>query len=81
MKRLTKTTVWLLLACITASGQGQFQGLQPGRSTKDDAERVLGQPVSQVSETLIEYKAQQQGQKIYIQYRKDSPTIERIEVL
>jgi hypothetical protein len=81
MKRLTKTTIWLLLACMVASAQSKFQTLQPGRSTKDDAERVLGQPVSRVSETLSEYKAQHQGQKIYIQYGKGSPTIERIEVL
>ena len=44
----------LLLACAVSVGQSSFQGLTPGQSTRSDVERVLGQPVNTVSDTLIE---------------------------
>src|SRR5205807_6716402 len=49
--------------------------------TRTDAERVFGRPVKNVSETLVEYRAQPLTSKVYVQYRKDSQVVERIEVL
>jgi hypothetical protein len=73
--------LFLLLAFATGFGQTTFKGLTPGQSTRAEAERVLGRPVSKVSETLIEYRTQPLTSKVYVQYRKESPVIERIEIL
>lgn len=78
-----------VMSCITGLGQKPYKGLTPGKSTRVDVERVLGQPVGKVSETLIEYRPQPLSEynpqpltgKIYVQYRVGSPVAERIEVL
>lgn len=72
---------WLSVICAACFGQTLFQGLTPGTSTRSDAARVLGQPVRDVSETMSEYTGSQNIDKIYVQYRKETPTIERIQVL
>src|SRR6185369_3624612 len=63
-----------------------FKGLVPGQSTKQDAERVLGQPVEKVSETLYEYRYAPKDEndwygrsctKVFVQYRPQSPVVER----
>ena len=69
----------VLLACGVCFGQSSYKGLTPGKSTRTEAERVLGQPVNNVSATLSEYRPQPLTSKIYVQYRKNSPVIERIE--
>lgn len=69
----------LLLSAGVCFGQSTYKGLTPGTSTRTEAERVLGQPVKNVSETLSEYRPQPLTSKIYVQYRKRSPVIERIE--
>ena len=71
----------LVLSCMTCHAQTAFQGLTPGKSTRAEAERVFGQPVKSVSETLIEYRAQPLTSKVYVQYRKNLQVVERIEVL
>ena len=81
MSRIVFIILCLLVACGTCFGQSTFEGLTPGKSTRADAERVLGQPVKKVSETLIEYRPQPLTSKVYVQYRQGSPVIERIEVL
>lgn len=80
MNRIT-IIVLVLLSGATSFAQTSFQGLTPGVSTRADAERVLGQPVNKLSETLIEYRARPLTSKVFVQYRKDSPVIERVEVL
>jgi hypothetical protein len=69
----------LLFLVSNCFAQTSYKGLTPGRSTRAEAERVLGQPVKNVSETLSEYRPQPLTSKIYVQYRKGSPVIERIE--
>ncbi len=61
--------------------QASYSGLTPGISTRADAERVLGNPVRAISETLIEYSGGGKILKSYVQYRPGSGTVERIEVL
>jgi hypothetical protein len=64
----------------TASS-ADYQGLIPGRSTRTDVERLLGQPVNQVNQTGVEYKPNQQGQsKIYVEYGRSTQVIERIVI-
>lgn len=57
------------------------KGLTPGRSTRVDIERVLGQPVNKVSATLIEYRPMELTGKIFVQYRADTEVVERLEIL
>ncbi len=71
----------LLLACSTCLAQSNYRGLTPGRSTRVQVERVLGQPVNKVSATLIEYRPQPLTSKIFVQYKTGSMVVERIEVL
>jgi hypothetical protein len=74
--------LFLLLAFATGFGQTTFKGLTPGKSTKAEVERVLGQPVKSVSKTLAEYKNPEATGHLYVQYSDESPTaiVERIEL-
>lgn len=76
MNRLFFGILFLLLACASCFGQTSYKGLTPGKSTKADVERALGQPTSQVSESLFEYS--KGDSQIYIQYSKTSPAAIRI---
>jgi len=69
------------LFILLCAAQTPFRGLKPGQHTRTDVERVLGQPVSQPSQTLIEYAANGGLKKIYVQYRPDSAVLEKVEVL
>src|SRR5712664_585372 len=88
MHRTLIVILFVLLSCAVCFGQSSFKGLTPGKATRSDVERMLGQPVNKLSETLYEYappevKTYHQiscGQ-IFVQYRKQSRVVERIEVL
>ena len=67
--------------CATCFAQSSYKGLTPGKSTRTEAERVLGRPVKSVSATLIEYRPQPLTSKVFVQYRAGSAVVERIEVL
>lgn len=71
----------LLMSGATCFAQTSYKGLTPGKSTRAEAERVLGRPVKAVSGTLIEYRPQPLTDKIYVQYRVGSQVVERIEIL
>jgi hypothetical protein len=74
--------VLVLLSWTTCFGQTSFQGLTPGKSTRADAERSLGQPIKELSKTLIEYKSPEAAARLYVQYSDESPAaiVERIEL-
>jgi hypothetical protein len=80
MNKILTAITFLLFAYIIGLGQTSYKGLTPGKSTRAQVERVLGQPVNNVSATLIEYRPQPLTSKIYVQYREGS-VVERIEVL
>lgn len=82
MIRTVFTILFLLLACVEGFGQSTFQGLTPGKSTRAEVERVLGQPVKPASATLFEYKPRWNADRIYAQYDDAGPaaTLERIEL-
>jgi hypothetical protein len=72
------TLAFILLAFEIGVAQTSYKGLTPGKSTRADVQRVLGQPVTKLSETLIEYRPQPLTGKILVQYGSDS-VIERLE--
>lgn len=88
-RRIFYLACLLALAHNSSSGQTSFKGLTPGKSTRAEVERVLGQPVNKVSETLVEYAAPRDPDpahykvkvRLYVQYRKGSPVVERIAIL
>lgn len=73
--------IFAIIVSAPCFAQSSYKGLTPGTSTRAEAERVLGQPVKNVSATLAEYRPQPLTSKIYVQYRKGTPVIERIEFL
>jgi hypothetical protein len=81
--RTLSVILFLLLSCVTAYGQTSYKGLTPGQSTRADVERGLGQPIKDVSKTLVEYKSPGAESKLYVQYRDGSPAavVERIELI
>ena len=72
-------TFLLLMSGATCFAQTSYKGLTPGKSTRAEAERVLGQPVKNVSATLAEYRPQPLTSKVYVQYRKNTGVVDRIE--
>lgn len=74
--------LFALVACSICFGQSSFKGLTPGRSTRADAERILGRPVKEVSRTLVEYRSPEAAGRLFVQYGDDSPgaVVERIEL-
>ncbi len=82
MNKILTTITFLLFACATCVGQSSYKGLTPGRSTRADAERVLGQPVKSLSKTLVQYESSEEVVKVFVQYRDESPAavVERIEL-
>jgi hypothetical protein len=71
----------ILMTAVVAFAQTSYKGLIPGKSRKVEVVRVLGQPVKQLSETLVEYRPQPLSGRIYVQYRQDSAVVERIEFI
>jgi len=87
-RKLLGGALFLLLgsACF---GQTPMHGLVAGQSVRTDVERVAGKPVKAISQTLIEYHPadfdpkvwDKSVTKLYVQYRVDSPIVERMEAL
>ena len=72
----------VLLGAITICyGETDYKGLKPASSTRTDVEKTLGQASREISATLSQYKSDKEGESIFVQYRRDSNVIERIEVL
>jgi len=80
-QRISIIILVVLLGCGACFGQSSFMGLTPGKSTRADVEIVLGQPVREVSQTLSEYKSEKESEQIFVQYRRDSSVVERIEAV
>lgn len=83
-RRILFLTFFMTLACTACFGQDTYKGLTPGRSTRGEAERVLGKPVRTVSVTLLEYKPPVGDVgKLYVQYGDASSgaRVERIELV
>ena len=63
----------------TAVGQTAYRGVTPGATARSEAERMLGRPLRAITPTLAEYASGKEEEKIFVQYRKDSPVVERLD--
>lgn len=81
MNRLWILIVFVLFGSAAGHAQSSYKGLTPGKSSKAEVTRLLGQPLKQLSPTLLEYRPQPLTGRIFVQYRQDSPVVERIEFL
>lgn len=72
-------SIFILFSGSYVFSEASYRGLTPGVSTKTQVDSVLGQPVRPVSETLFEYASQEDAEKVYVQYRKNSMIADRIE--
>lgn len=79
MRKMITIVFWLLAFCPPGFGVSTYMGLQPGLSTRADAEKVLGNPVQSLSATLFEYKLPSGSGKIFIEYRSKDFVVDRIE--
>lgn len=77
MRRLL-LVVALLVAGERASAISTYKGLQPGKSTRADVERTLGQPVRAVSATVFEYQLSDGPGSVLVEFRSGE-VVERIE--
>jgi hypothetical protein len=68
MRNTFAVALLLLLSGVACFGQSSYKGLTPGKSTRADVERVLGQAVKSGSKTLVEYNGRPDANKIYVQY-------------
>ncbi len=69
-----------MIAANSVTAQSSYKGLTPGKSTRAEVARILGQPIKTYSDTLVDYGPQSQTSKVRVQFRVDSTIIERIEV-
>jgi hypothetical protein len=88
---MRKISISLLVLLTGAScfAQTPLHGLVAGQSVRTDVERIAGKPVTVHSQTLVEYNPEvfdsktwgNNVAKMYVQYRIDSPIVERIELM
>jgi hypothetical protein len=87
MMRYWAAAFLVLQTCTLAPGQTQLHGLVAGQSVRADVDKLAGQPVKFYSQTLVEYHPSDLKvwtnniTKLYVQYRVDSPIVERMELL
>jgi hypothetical protein len=80
MHRTSIIILFVLLSSFTCVSQSSYKGLTPGKSTRLDLEQVLGRPLRELSETLVEYKSDRPTQQVFVQYGRDTGVVVRIEV-
>ena len=69
----------MALTCTTSVAISVYMGIQPGLSTQDEVNKILGQPIKAISATTFEYTLPSPTGKIFIDFRVDSPIVNRIE--
>lgn len=78
---IVSSFVIVLLTSTICMGQSTFKGLEPGRSTRAEVEKILGDPLREVSDALSEYKSDKESERIYVLYRRQSEVVDRIELV
>ena len=85
VEKLSRILFCLAIVSPACVGQTPFHDLTAGVSTRTDVERVMGKPVKEITQTLVEYQppaeARARVSKVYVQFRKGSMIVERIEAL
>ena len=68
----------LLLVAVPAAAVSTYKGLQPGKSTRAEVDRTLGQPVRAVSATLFEYGLSDGSGSVLVEFRAGD-VVDKIE--
>jgi hypothetical protein len=68
----------LLLVAVPSAAISTYKGLQPGKSTRADVDRTLGQPVRALSATLFEYALSEGPGSVVVEFRGNG-VVDRIE--
>ncbi|MBK9215927.1 MAG: hypothetical protein IPM59_10070 [Chloracidobacterium sp.] len=76
--RLTMLAVVILAQLTAVFADSTYMGIQPGLSTREKAEKVLGQPVATTDQRSFEYSVAGVSGKIIVEYRSDG-IVDRIE--
>ncbi len=72
----------LILAIAHGSyAETAYKSVEPGRTNRTEAEEVLGNPLKEISDTLVEYGSKSGGPKVYVQYHKGTSIVDRLELL
>ncbi len=69
----------MALMCTTSVAISVYMGIQPGLSTQDEVNKILGPPIKAISATTFEYTLPSSTGKIFIDFKVDSPIVNRIE--
>jgi hypothetical protein len=80
IKRILCLTFFLAVTCSSGLGQSSYKGLTPGKSTRAEVERVLGNPQKRISSTLTEYSGGTDTNKIYVQFANESVAAEVLRI-
>jgi hypothetical protein len=68
MARAIASCLLIIGLGLIAAAQTAYNGVAPGKSTRAEAEGVLGKPVKEHSSTLVEYTPQRNTGRIFVQY-------------
>src|ERR1700741_618236 len=60
----------------------EYQGIQPGKTTKDEVSGILGKPTKEISSSTYEYSPQTGIEKIVIEYKiiGSAPIVDKLDV-
>ena len=83
LNRTLTILLFVLLCCFNCFGQMMYYRIKPGESTKRDVEQFLGQPLKNISQTLLEYKPrnERENYQVFVQYEKDTGIVEQIALV
>jgi len=70
---------WLIFSSTSCFGVSTYMGLQPGRSSKNEVEKIFGQPIRSIGTNMFEYALPKVSVKIYVEFRANDYIVERIE--
>jgi hypothetical protein len=71
---------WMLIAAGSAVAETLYKDIQPGKSTREEVARTLGQPVRQISATEWEYRPQLGTGKIVVEFRAQDAVVDRLDL-
>jgi hypothetical protein len=75
-----RLVLFALSATASLYAQSGWFGIKAGVSSRAEVERAAGPPVQAITDTLVEYKSAQPGDRAFVQYRAGG-VVERVEVV
>jgi tetratricopeptide (TPR) repeat protein len=86
-QRLAKMSLALILSLVLiytlvpsfSYAVTKYQGIEPGKTTKDEVSKILGEPTKEINSSTYEYSSSEQNiEKIVIEYKES--TVDKIDV-